>query len=94
MFEENNLIYTRVLSRKFNLSNSESFHLLYLLYEEGILDLNYAFVCPNGSGTVEKIYTNLIDLPEEYYCVECDEYIDVKDSIVLFRVKEGLKNEG
>lgn len=92
MFEENNLIYPRVIGNKFKLSTSESFNLLYILYNEDILELNYAFVCPNGSGTVEKIYTDLNDLPEEYYCVECDEYIDVKDSIVLFRVKEGLTN--
>jgi hypothetical protein len=80
-------VFPGAVSRKLNISIDQSFTLLNVLKNDGLLKRVYEFRCPDTN--YKKMFkdTSYINLPEKILCEDCGEEFFLRDNLyVIYEV--------
>lgn len=87
-YKKNNFIYPGVMHRELKIDIKDVYEILEMGVTEGILEQYLEIYCPRCCRFTGQIFQRLTDIPEDVYCITCDEEISnpLKHAIVIYRV--------
>ncbi|MES5836474.1 hypothetical protein [Bacillus cereus group sp. MG11] len=82
-YNTGDLVYPGVIIRKLNVKMNEAYRILEILRTEGILELNFEVYCHKCKKYTGEIFETIGQIPEDFYCDECDEPLDLSNNIIV-----------
>lgn len=86
-FKKGHWLYPGVLIRKFKLSITQTYELLEVMRNEGLLERYYELHCGKCQKSTGDVYKVLNEMPDTFYCESCDkEYPALENSVMIYKV--------
>ena len=88
LYRSGQYIYPSAMQRTLKINIVDVYRILELCVSIGILKQVLEVYCPRCQRFSGKMYSSLFDIPDEVFCVHCDELVEqpLNHAIVIYRV--------